>query len=411
MVRIHTLSLLAAIGLCLAGSLARTHDQPPYHYVGKDTVCSVAKNGTQDCYPRAFEAKPEFQVVRPGQDVPPGLHIQVDMETGERRARLMDTDGEKNALAIVPDTNKDAGSHHQAAVATGHGSDGFQSYIDRIVDLSTTPADRPTDGSVVGTLGEMEELVHDTRYADQLMKDPLAVPALLRLSDPSTSHGIPAWPASVRQMSSVVLGSTVQNNQRLQGIAYRAGAIPSLLHILEDEDDLKAAGKHVFALSSLVRGHPGALEQFAQRGGLRVLSKLSPTSDSDSTGDRSGDASKLELRVVRFVEDLFNPDFNPGQSQDSKNIITQNAPVWCKILANKLVDDLWAIDSDGETDEMYERRQVYAHALLSLKTQYKSTCELPGSWKPWVRDELGRVAKEKSNDVEEYKQILTDLSN
>ncbi|KAJ1964966.1 nucleotide exchange factor sil1 [Dipsacomyces acuminosporus] len=425
MVRIHTLSLVVAIGLCAAFAVGQQHSSASYQHVGEDTICTVNKNGSQECYPRVFVPKQEFQVVRPGQDIPPGLHVQIDMETGERKARLMDKGAaqqQEEGLVVLPNAESGDldGKHRQFVMGsavnkhegatTSHGNDAVQGYIDRIVELSNKPFVDTQDDSVAKSLVELEELVHDTRHADQLARDHSAIPALLRLSDPSPAHGIHPWPARTRQLSSVVLGTTVQNNQRLQGAAYRMGSIPSLLHALDNEMDLKAAGKHVFALSSLVRGHPGALDQFTQRGGMRILHNLNALKNSYSGGEH--ERSKLEIRVVRFVEDLFNPDFNPEQTQDSKNLFAQNAPVWCKVLANKLADDLGAVDNNArDVGDMYERRQALAHALLSIRSQYKDACVLPSAWHSWLGHELARVAKEKAEDVEEYRQALIDLSN
>lgn len=41
-----------------------------------------------DCYPELFEPQGEFKIVREGQQLPPGLHIRLNFETGLKEAKL-----------------------------------------------------------------------------------------------------------------------------------------------------------------------------------------------------------------------------------------------------------------------------------------------------------------------------------
>lgn len=59
------------------------------------------------CYPKTFVPTKEWQVIRPGQVVPEGLHYQMDFETGIRKAKLLDPED--------ADNSNDAG-HHEVAV-------------------------------------------------------------------------------------------------------------------------------------------------------------------------------------------------------------------------------------------------------------------------------------------------------
>lgn len=38
-----------------------------------------------------FEPTNEWQVIKPGQSIPPGLHVRIDMQTGLKEAKLMDS--------------------------------------------------------------------------------------------------------------------------------------------------------------------------------------------------------------------------------------------------------------------------------------------------------------------------------
>lgn len=61
-----------------------------------------------DCYPQIFEPKNEWQVVREGQQIPPGLHVRVNLETGLEEARILQDEGSSGADVVVVDASHDS---------------------------------------------------------------------------------------------------------------------------------------------------------------------------------------------------------------------------------------------------------------------------------------------------------------
>ncbi|KAI0447773.1 hypothetical protein F4803DRAFT_497462 [Xylaria telfairii] len=55
-----------------------------------------------ECYPKVFSPTEEFQIVHDDQDIPPGLHVQLDVQTGRKQAKLYNPDEENPALAGLP---------------------------------------------------------------------------------------------------------------------------------------------------------------------------------------------------------------------------------------------------------------------------------------------------------------------
>ncbi|KAI1177416.1 hypothetical protein F4777DRAFT_541955 [Nemania sp. FL0916] len=55
-----------------------------------------------ECYPKVFSATEEFQIVHDDQDLPPGLHVQLDVQTGRKQAKLYNPEEENPALAGLP---------------------------------------------------------------------------------------------------------------------------------------------------------------------------------------------------------------------------------------------------------------------------------------------------------------------
>ncbi|KAJ2556364.1 nucleotide exchange factor sil1 [Coemansia sp. RSA 1933] len=444
MVKVGLVSGFAAYTLALASLVAvgASSNQKPFlpsqhQNTTTDNICTTNADGTRTCYPAVFQATSEFQVIMPGQSVPPGLHIQIDMTTGQRKARLMSPEdsansGEYGAIAVVGDSNNDVlevahkEGHDQIALDNGrqHSTNHHQGaaspleeYINRIVVAGTNgPADPTATARMLKTLGELEELVHDSRHARQLLHDVSAVPALLRLSDPRPHHATGAssepWAPAVRQISSVVLGSAVQNNQKLQGIALRSGAVTQLLGYLQTETHLKSLGKHVFALSAIVRGHSSALEQFATRSGFQILESIKPALLVPYHDNSEVEASKLERRVVRFIDDLLNPEFNPDATPDTKRLLSDGAAVWCHALVSRLINNLEDVDDTRglSLDSLYQRRWAYAKTLLSIRTEYPASCVPSTEFKSWVQEELVTLLSYgRKDEVEEYRQALTEL--
>lgn len=51
-----------------------------------DLICHTSNPA--DCYPKIFEPTKDFQVIHDDQDIPPGLHVRMDIYTGKKEARL-----------------------------------------------------------------------------------------------------------------------------------------------------------------------------------------------------------------------------------------------------------------------------------------------------------------------------------
>ncbi|KAI2628964.1 hypothetical protein GGS21DRAFT_526778 [Xylaria nigripes] len=65
-----------------------------------ELICHT--DNAAECYPRVFSATDEFQIVHDDQDLPPGLHVQLDVQTGQKQAKRYNPDDENPALAGLP---------------------------------------------------------------------------------------------------------------------------------------------------------------------------------------------------------------------------------------------------------------------------------------------------------------------
>lgn len=85
-----TLTLVLFLYLFAVTALAATHPSPSSLADGPSTnddqICTSAD--PKSCYPRVFVPTINFQPIREGQSIPPGLHIRLNVQTGEKEARL-----------------------------------------------------------------------------------------------------------------------------------------------------------------------------------------------------------------------------------------------------------------------------------------------------------------------------------
>ena len=80
-----------------------------------DLICP--NDNPSDCYPVLFQPTIRFQKIRPDQSLPPGLHVRLNIQTGEKEARLNvpeEKDIGEEAVVVI-----DAVPHKPETVALG----------------------------------------------------------------------------------------------------------------------------------------------------------------------------------------------------------------------------------------------------------------------------------------------------
>ncbi|KAJ2871199.1 nucleotide exchange factor sil1 [Coemansia aciculifera] len=393
MVRFSVYSRLAVVVLFAVAAATSDKRQS----IDDNQVCTTDIEGHQVCYPRLFNATDKFQAVLPGQDLPPGLHVQINMANGERLAKLMAPEPNKDLALTVPESipvDTPSDNSRQRGFGAGYkpaAAEGFQAHIDLVVELSTS-TDRSQTDFLHNTLLAMEDLVHDTRYADELIHRLTGATSLLRLSDANT-----LWPANIRQLASVVLGTALQNNPEAQESLYVDGALPLFIDNVVRENDARALGKHIFALSALVRGNNHALAEFAGES-LRNLRTLRVVGDGKVR-------DMAEVRVVRLVEDVLNSELHPDfleSAEDMKKVFAASANAWCSELADRLLRELAKPGA-----EYYERPVAYAHALQVLRSQYPDNCSVSNELQHLAQNKATQLGNDES--AADYRQALSEL--
>lgn len=228
MVQISSRYFLALASLSLP-IFARAISAPPAQSPSAETELICPTDNQAECYPRLFQPTKDFQVIQEGQDIPPGLHVRMNIWSGEREARLnIPMEGEDSEAVIeVP--------LEQSVVVVDQPEEGSvqeePAMRDRVpqkpppydpvgqvkepqeegakTDTATFHRAISTIKSGTGELSpvleELSELGHDIFYGSELAKDSVVLEKLACLMSEPNSQGLDHKAASV-------LGSAIQNN-------------------------------------------------------------------------------------------------------------------------------------------------------------------------------------------------------
>ncbi|NXL84485.1 SIL1 factor, partial [Alectura lathami] len=269
----------------------------------------------------------QWQTVRPGQAVPAGSHVRLNLQTGEREARLPDSeDGKtdtreekrrkrldkmdidsnsftsqelKKALAKMKESEKAERKAHEEEVRKKFRpieqlKEEFEKLnvkmetdyeiMDKLVSKLNSSAS--TLDEKVAALYDLEYYVHQVDNA----KDFLSMGGLQLVIE-----GLNSTEAILKEHAAFVLGAALSSNPKVQIEAMEGGVLQKLLVILATEQPQAVKKKALFALSSLLRHFPYAQQQFLKLGGLQVLRGLF----------RQKGTEALCVRAVTLLYDLF----------------------------------------------------------------------------------------------------------
>lgn len=200
---------------------------------GVELICSPAD--PQDCYPKIFQPTDQFQAVREGQELPHGLHVRLDVTTGEKQAKINDPAEVNPALEGLPvdssivvvesqDGAQDTPSNNELPVPKGAPAyepvgkvrvpeTESQAFHDSLTVLKTLSLnDRPIDAA----LDILMDISHDMYYGLKITEDPNAVKELLCMMSAQDVFPRDRDDEVVKQAghAASIIGAALQNNHK-----------------------------------------------------------------------------------------------------------------------------------------------------------------------------------------------------
>ncbi|OAA80658.1 hypothetical protein LEL_00203 [Akanthomyces lecanii RCEF 1005] len=190
-----------------------------------DLICHTSD--PKDCYPRVFEATDEFQKVHDDQDLPHGLHVRLNVYTGEKEAKI-NVPGEGDAsleglpveqdiVVVEPEARDDPIIPKGAPVYETAGKiKAPQHEAKAFVDaMKLLKADRGEhDPAFDASLEGLEDLAHDMYYGLKIAEDPDVVKSLVchMIQEPyprvESTESLPPRD----QQAAAILAASLQNN-------------------------------------------------------------------------------------------------------------------------------------------------------------------------------------------------------
>ncbi|XP_068570281.1 nucleotide exchange factor SIL1 [Cebidichthys violaceus] len=257
----------------------------------------------------------DWQTLKPGQAVPAGSHVRLNLQTGQREVRLGEEqlkywtqehrETEEVQSTISPDELKQAMKKMKEDLSPDTVRSQYRpleelkrdlAQLDLLVEtdvqimkrlLDQFNSSNSTTEQKLSVLLELEYLVHQVDNAQTLCS--MGGLQLIVGSLNSTDFRL-------QESSAFVLGSAVSSNPVVQVKAVESGALQTLLTILATAQPLGVKKKVLFAVASLLRNFPYAQHHFLSHGGLQVLSELF----------RADGGGVLRTRIVTMLYDMIS---------------------------------------------------------------------------------------------------------
>ncbi|KAK3397490.1 hypothetical protein B0T20DRAFT_412474 [Sordaria brevicollis] len=244
------LSLLALLGVALAGvSASGASPSPPAgEKIASDSdevelICHTSNPA--ECYPKIFQPTNEFQIVHPDQDLPTGLHVRLNIYTGQKEAKINVPDEAvdpsleglpvDNSIVIVDPEDSSEPSEEQPRGqplkapknAPAYDPDG------KIKEPKKETAESQQEGSafyksltilkkgldIDQALEMLEDISHDIYYGLKIAEDYDIVRELFCLANPASLFSSSSSPVEEKdltrsRLAALTISSTVQNNPK-----------------------------------------------------------------------------------------------------------------------------------------------------------------------------------------------------
>ncbi|XP_012583338.1 PREDICTED: nucleotide exchange factor SIL1 [Condylura cristata] len=368
----------------------------------------------------------EWQVLRPGQAVPAGSHVRLNLQTGTREVKLQYEDKLQNNLNNLKGSKKGRRLDINTNTYTSQDLKSALAKFKEGTEMDTSKEDKATQAKVKRLFRPIEELKKDFAELNVVIETDMQIMVRLinKFNSSSSSleekiaalfdleyyvhqmdnaqdllsfgglqvviNGLNSTEPLVKEYAAFVLGAAFSSNPKVQVEAIEGGALQKLLVILATEQPLTAKKKVLFALCSLLRHFPYAQQQFLKLGGLQVLRSLAQEKGTEV----------LAVRVVTLLYDLVTEkmfaeeeaeltrDTSPEKLQQYRQVHLLpglREQGWCEITARllalpehdareKVLQTLGALLATCR--DRYQQDPQLSRTLASLQAEYQALAAL-----------------------------------
>ncbi|CDK29621.1 unnamed protein product [Kuraishia capsulata CBS 1993] len=362
---IQAKALLLASFLCLVFAL-------------EDPSLVCPDDNPENCYPLEFEPTTEWQEIRSGQRLPPGLHVRLDMSTGVQQAKLVDpSEGEEgkndDVIAVVveesPATEQPARdtSFKENARIPNHERDEFSVAMETVSEAVS--GKEVGESVLIENLEALSHLAHEYDFGVKLSRD---MEPLLKLT--GLTSGNSDWDVfQVREPALRVIAASLRNNGVAQATLLgdtvstkNTALVQKLLQTITTEKDAILQKRLLGVLSAILQDQVG----------VQVFNEISGTDQLLSTYPLI--ALHAQPRVVQILEDL---EADGEKAEDHEKREYPEDDFVPRLLQKRLLQT--------KADDATGKSLLEALVLLKNKnTGLKASSELLN----WLSSEAKRVA-------------------
>ncbi|MCJ1470835.1 hypothetical protein MMC07_009482 [Pseudocyphellaria aurata] len=295
---------------CISSFLLFAQGTVPSPKASTDLICHT--NHASECYPRTFQPTTQFQTVHDDQNLPPGLHIRINLATGIKEAKLNEPDSAQGSqaagLVIIDDVPhgppelrdqskpQDYSSQRHPQFDPSEGSV-FASSVD---DLKASPSHSST---VIHALASLEDLAHSQHWGLTLARDSTLSHILFQMLAPVASDSQTSL--EIQSAAALLLATAIHNNPAALEAAlshfyndeWATGPLEAAVLALADERLSSLSTRMVFLLSALCQDETQLWKLVDARG----LDLLAQVFDAENAGSDGND--RLRGKIANFMVD------------------------------------------------------------------------------------------------------------
>lgn len=257
----------------------------------------------------------QWQTLKPGEAVPAGSHVRLNLQTGQREVRLGEeqlkhwTQDHRNGghvpSSFAPDELKQAMKKIKEDLNPDSVASKYRSLEELKKDMAQLDLLVETDVQIMRRL--LDQFNSSSTTTEQRLNILLELEYLVHQVDNAQTlcsmgglqlivEGLNSSDFRLQEKSAFVLGSASASNPVVQVKAVESGALQKLLTALATAQPLIVKKKVLFALAALLRHFPYAQHNFLSNGGLQVLSELF----------RADGGGVLRTRIVTMLYDMIS---------------------------------------------------------------------------------------------------------
>lgn len=309
MIRIQRFSPLAYV-FCIFSFLLFAQGSIPSPKASTDLLCHTEH--ASECYPRTFQPTTTFQIVHDDQNLPPGLHIRMNLATGVKEAKLNEPDPDESShaadLVIIDDVPQgppelqDQSKPQDYAPPRHPQFDPSESslFASSLHDLKASPSHSST---TIPALASLEDLAHSHHWGLTLARDSSLSHILFQMLSPYASESRSSL--EIRSAAALLLATAIHNNPAALTAAlshfyndeWPTGPLEAVVLALAHEQLSSLLSRMVFLLSALCQDET-QLWNFVDAGGLDLLARVF---DAENAG--SDDKDRLRGKIANFMVD------------------------------------------------------------------------------------------------------------